>query len=109
MYTIGNQYTYSLYMLIMLYIGGELYTGVINRIFIANRVIIGVAIVSIVISLLAAIYITSTFRRQSNLFRIVRQAQTIAQYRDTCLNPPPYDFYLPLAPSYATDPPTYTR
>src|SRR5688572_12093420 len=110
MYTIGNQYTYAIYILIVYYIGGELYTGDINRIFAANRVIIGVSIVSIVISVLVVMYIINAFRRRSILFRTIRrQAQTIAEYQDTCLNPPPYDFYLPIAPSYATNPPTYTR
>src|ERR1043165_8833119 len=92
--------------LFVLYLGGELYSGVINRIFVANPVIIGISIASIIISMLIVMYIIIVFRQRSNLLRnIRRQAQTILEYQDNSLNPPPYDFTLPS--SYAGNPPMY--
>ena len=93
-------------MLIMWYIGGELYTGVIRRIFVANSVIIGVSIASIIIAMLVIMCKIVEFRRRTILIRnIRRQAQYNIECQDMFLKPPPYDFCL----SIAVNPPLHTQ
>ena len=97
-------------MLIMCYIGGELYTGVIRRIFVANSVIIGVSIASIIIAMLVIMCKIIEFRRRTILLRnIRRQDQSNIECQDMFLKPPPYDFCLSAAPSYAENPPLHTQ
>ena len=97
-------------MLIMCYIGGELYTGVIRRIFVANSVIIGVSIASIIIAMLVIMYNIIEFQRRTILIRnITRQAQANIECQDMFLKPPPYDFCLSVALSYAENPPMHTQ
>lgn len=81
--------------------------------FVANDVIIGVSVVCVAIFLTVVISIIIAVRRRSILLRMAhirairRQAQSIVDYPDPFPKPPPYDFSLPVAPSYTANPPPY--
>lgn len=95
--------------------GGELFPNDGGRVFVANDVIIGVSVVCVAIFLTVVISIIIAVRRRSILLRMARvrairrQAQSIVDYTDPFPKPPPYDFSLPVAPSYAANPPPYAQ
>lgn len=95
--------------------GGELFPNDGDRVFVANDVIIGVSVVCVAIFLTVVISIIIAVRRRSILLRMAhirairRQAQSIVDYPDPFPKPPPYDFSLPVAPSYTANPPPYAQ
>jgi len=111
MFAIGSQYTYMIYEFDYLIHRWRTLHRSHPPSFLANRIImIGVSTASIIISIMLIICIIKAFARRSTSFRTIRQqARIIADYRDTFLNPPPYDFSISHTPSYATNPPIYTR